>query len=77
MKGIPVAQYLRVSTERQEYSLDFQSAGIAAYAATHGFEVCQTYRDEARSGLDLGRRKGLSRLLQDGISLRKATVIPS
>ena len=56
---------LRVSTERQEYSIDFQMAGIAAYAEAHGFNICRTYCDEAKSGLDLRRRKELSQLLQD------------
>src|SRR5579862_4962777 len=65
MPSIPAAQYLRMSTDRQEYSLDCQRAGIAAFAQQHGFEVCQTYCDEARSGLDLERRAGLSQLLQD------------
>jgi DNA invertase Pin-like site-specific DNA recombinase len=65
MESIRAAQYLRMSTERQEYSLDCQSAGIAIYALKHGFDVCQTYSDEAKSGLDIGRRKGLSQLLQD------------
>jgi DNA invertase Pin-like site-specific DNA recombinase len=65
MSTIPAAQYLRMSTERQEYSIDFQRAGIARYAEAHGFTVCRTYCDEARSGLDLRRRAGLSRLLQD------------
>ena len=45
--------------------LDFQSAGIANYARQHGFEVCQTYCDEAKSGLEISRRAGLSQLLQD------------
>lgn len=65
MINVPAAQYLRVSTERQEYSLDFQSARIANYATENGFDVCQTYCDEARSGLEIGRRRGLSQLLQD------------
>ncbi|MGP8142939.1 MAG: recombinase family protein [Terriglobales bacterium] len=65
MTNVPAAQYLRVSTERQEYSLDCQSARIANYAQENGFTVCQTYCDEAKSGLEIGRRAGLSRLLQD------------
>lgn len=65
MINVPAAQYLRVSTERQEYSLDCQSARIANYAQENGFTVCQTYSDEAKSGLEIGRRTGLSRLLQD------------
>jgi DNA invertase Pin-like site-specific DNA recombinase len=54
-----------VSTERQEYSLDCQSTRIANYAQANGFAVCQTYCDEAKSGLGIGRRAGLSQLLQD------------
>src|SRR6266536_439692 len=65
---IPAAQYLRVSTERQEYSLDCQSARIATYAQENGFAVCQTYCDEAKSGLAIGRRAGLSQLLQDVVA---------
>jgi DNA invertase Pin-like site-specific DNA recombinase len=64
----PAAQYLRVSTERQEYSLDCQSAGIANYAREHGFEVRHTYCDEAKSGLEITGRAGLSQLLQDVVS---------
>src|SRR6266496_1265499 len=65
MTNVPAAQYLRVSTERQEYSLVCQSARIAEYAQANGFSVGQTYRDEAKSGLEIGRRSGLSQLLQD------------
>ncbi|MFY9702515.1 MAG: recombinase family protein [Terriglobales bacterium] len=72
MESICAAQYLRMSTERQEYSLDCQSAGIATYALEHGFKVCQTYCDEAKSGLDLGRRTGLSQLLQDVVGGKQA-----
>ena len=65
MTSIPAAQYLRVSTERQEYSLTFQSARIAHYAHENDFTVCQTYCDEAKSGLEIRRRRGLSQLIQD------------
>ncbi len=62
---VPAAQYVRVSTERQEYSLDCQFAGISQYAQQNGFVVCQTYCDEAKSGLVITHRTGLSQLLQD------------
>jgi DNA invertase Pin-like site-specific DNA recombinase len=65
---VPAAQYLRVSTERQEYSLDFQGAEIASYAAHNGFVIVETYRDEAKSGLVIKHRAGLSRLLQDVVT---------
>jgi len=72
MINVPAAQYLRVSTERQEYSLDCQSARIAHYARENGFAVCQTYCDEAKSGLEIVRRTGLSRLLRDVVAGRQS-----
>jgi DNA invertase Pin-like site-specific DNA recombinase len=64
---IPSAQYLRRSTEHQQYSLDNQQSTIAPYADGHGFSVVQTYTD-ARTGVVLGRRSGLRQLLQDVMS---------
>jgi DNA invertase Pin-like site-specific DNA recombinase len=65
---IPAAQYLRMSTEHQQYSLDNQSAAIQRYANAHGFEIVQTYSDAAKSGVALKRRTGLRQLLQDVVS---------
>lgn len=65
---IPAAQYLRMSTEHQQYSLENQSAAIQKYAASHGFETVQTYSDAAKSGIVLKRRHGLRRLLQDVVA---------
>src|ERR1700704_1440918 len=62
---LPAAQYLRMSNERQEYSIENQSEAIAKYAEHHGFSVVQTYSDPALSGLLLRRRKGLQKLIQD------------
>jgi DNA invertase Pin-like site-specific DNA recombinase len=65
---IPAAQYLRMSTEHQQYSLDNQQFAIEAYAVSNGFSIVRTYTDEARSGVVLKRRKALRQLLQDAIS---------
>ena len=62
---IPVAQYVRMSTEHQQYSLENQSLAIRTYADCHDFEIVQTYTDSARSGVSLKHRVGLQRLLQD------------
>lgn len=62
---IPVAQYLRMSTEHQQYSLDNQRIAIQTYADAHGFSVVWTYTDGAKSGVVLKRRNGLRQLLQD------------
>jgi len=61
---IPAAQYLRVSTEHQQYSLENQSAAIQAYAESHNFEVVGTYSDAGKSGLGLRHRTGLRQLLR-------------
>ena len=58
------AQYLRMSTEHQQYSLDNQSAAIGEYATTHGFDIVQTYSDEART-LTIAERPGLRALIED------------
>src|SRR5438270_3793951 len=62
---VPVAQYLRMSTEHQQYSLQNQASAIQIYAESHGFQVVRTYSDAAKSGLVLKRRAGLRQLLQD------------
>jgi DNA invertase Pin-like site-specific DNA recombinase len=67
---IPVAQYVRMSTEDQQYSIANQSAKIQEYAARQGFSICHTYTDAGRSGLVIKRRKGLSDLLADVVSGR-------
>lgn len=50
---VPVAQYLRMSTEHQQYSLDNQAAAIQRYAQQNGFLVIKTYADSGKSGLVL------------------------
>jgi DNA invertase Pin-like site-specific DNA recombinase len=64
---IPAAQYLRVSTDRQEYSLENQVQAIAEYAESHGLRVVNTYSDPATSGVVFRKRKGLQKLIQDVI----------
>jgi DNA invertase Pin-like site-specific DNA recombinase len=65
---VPAAQYLRMSTEHQQYSLENQSTAIQKYAEAHSFEVVRTYSDAAKSGLVLRHRLGLRQLLQDVVS---------
>jgi DNA invertase Pin-like site-specific DNA recombinase len=65
---VPAAQYLRMSTEHQQYSLDNQYTAIQNYATRYGFEIVQTYSDAAKSGVALKRRTGLRQLLQDVVS---------
>lgn len=59
------AEYVRMSTDHQRYSTENQSAAIHAYAMSHGMEIVTTYRDEGKSGLDIGGRDALRTLLDD------------
>ncbi|WP_066479371.1 MULTISPECIES: recombinase family protein [unclassified Sphingomonas] len=59
------AEYVRMSTEHQQYSTDNQAVAIRAYAKEHGYEIVRTYQDEGKSGLNLAGRSGLKRLLAD------------
>lgn len=65
MKPIPVAQYVRMSTEHQQYSTENQSDVIREYAARRGFEIIRTYVDEGKSGLSIDGRDSLKQLLAD------------
>jgi DNA invertase Pin-like site-specific DNA recombinase len=65
---VPAAQYLRMSTDHQQYSLDNQADLIARYAAEHGFQIVKTYCDAARSGLHLKNRPSLKQLLTDVVA---------
>src|SRR4051812_4774620 len=62
---VPVAQYVRMSTEHQKYSTDNQAAAINEYAERHGMEIIRTYADAGKSGLNLRGRVGLQALLLD------------
>ena len=62
---IPAAQYVRMSTEHQQYSIDNQSSAITAYAKSHDMEVIRTYADAGKSGLTIQNRPGLRQMIAD------------
>jgi DNA invertase Pin-like site-specific DNA recombinase len=62
---VKAATYVRMSTERQNYSTDHQRAALTAYAAGLGVEIVREYADEGKSGLDIKRRSGLQSLIHD------------
>jgi len=59
------AEYLRMSTDQQQYSLENQATAIRVYAAVRGFKVIRTYSDAAKSGLNIEGRPALQDLLRD------------
>ncbi|MNS39308.1 hypothetical protein D3C71_271310 [compost metagenome] len=65
---IKAAQYVRMSTERQEYSPTFQKTTNEAFAMAQGMRIVRTYEDAGVSGLSLRNREGLKALLADVLS---------
>jgi DNA invertase Pin-like site-specific DNA recombinase len=59
------AQYVRMSTEHQQYSTQNQADKIREYAAHRGIEIVKTYADDGKSGLSIGGRASLQRLIAD------------
>lgn len=59
------AEYVRMSTDHQKYSIANQSALIHAYAASNYMRIVRTYSDPGRSGLTIKDRPGLSLLLAE------------
>lgn len=64
----PAAQYLRMSTDNQRYSLENQAALIERYAADRNFEIVRSYEDSGRSGVTTVKREGLKALLHDVVT---------
>ena len=60
IKALRAAQYVRMSTDFQRYSIENQAAAIAAYAQQKRFTIVRTYVDEGRSGLRIKGRAGRS-----------------
>ena len=67
-KTLRAAQYVRMSTDYQRYSIENQAAVIAAYAQLHDLSIVRTYLDEGESGLKLKNRPGLTQLINDAYS---------
>jgi DNA invertase Pin-like site-specific DNA recombinase len=59
------AQYVRMSTEHQQYSTENQMDTISRFAEARSMQIVRTYSDEARSGLNIEGRNGLRDLIRD------------
>jgi DNA invertase Pin-like site-specific DNA recombinase len=60
---VRAAQYVRMSTEHQQYSIENQSDVIREYADKNGFEIIRTFEDSGKSGLRIQGRDALKHLL--------------
>jgi DNA invertase Pin-like site-specific DNA recombinase len=59
------AQYVRMSTDHQQYSTQNQADKIADYAVQHNIDIVRTYADEGKSGLSMSGRVALQKLIAD------------
>jgi DNA invertase Pin-like site-specific DNA recombinase len=62
---ILAAEYVRMSTDQQQYSLDNQSDVIRRYADHNNMRIVRTYSDAGRTGLTLASRPALRKLIED------------
>ena len=62
---VRAAQYVRMSTEHQQYSTSNQEDVIREYAVRRGFEIVRTYADEGKSGLNVAGRESLRRMIEE------------
>ena len=59
------AEYVRMSTEHQQYSTQNQNDKIREYARQRGLVIVRTYADEGKSGLRIDGRTALQSLIRD------------
>lgn len=64
-RKLKAAEYVRMSTEHQQYSTRNQNDKIREYAKQRGFEIVKTYADEGKSGLRIDGRPALQSLIRD------------
>jgi DNA invertase Pin-like site-specific DNA recombinase len=62
---VRAAQYVRMSTDHQQYSTENQADAIRSYAEQRGIEIVRTYADEGRSGLRIDGRDALKQLIEE------------
>ena len=62
---IRAAEYARMSTEHQQYSIENQGDAIQQYAERRGMTIVRRYADSGKSGLRIDGREALQRLIRD------------
>ncbi len=64
-RAIRVAEYVRMSTEHQQYSAENQHQMTEQYAERRGMVIVRTYTDAGKSGLRIEGRDALKQLIHD------------
>jgi DNA invertase Pin-like site-specific DNA recombinase len=73
---VRAAAYYRMSTDRQEDSIERQRSNVLPYAERKGYHVlAESYDDEGIAGDEFERRAGLQRLLRDAAAGRFDVIV--
>ena len=64
-KRFRAVEYVRMSTEHQQYSTENQAAKIREYADQRNIDIVRTYADAGKSGLRIDGRQALQQLIKD------------
>jgi DNA invertase Pin-like site-specific DNA recombinase len=59
------AEYVRMSTDHQQYSPENQRDEFRRFADKFGMTICRTYTDGGKSGLQIHGREALQQLIRD------------
>ena len=62
------ALYVRMSTDKQEHSVENQIQVLTAYALRNGYSIVQTYADEGITGTKAEKRPSFLRMIDDSAS---------
>jgi DNA invertase Pin-like site-specific DNA recombinase len=61
---VRAAQYVRMSTDHQQFSTENQADVIRDYAGKHGISITRTFEDSGKSGLSIQGRDALTDLIE-------------
>jgi DNA invertase Pin-like site-specific DNA recombinase len=62
---VPVAVYFRMSTDKQEHSIERQRSQVVPYCERMGYTIVAEYKDEGLAGDLFEKRPGFQQLLKD------------
>src|SRR5690242_1760577 len=61
---VRAAEYVRMSTDHQQYSTENQHAAIQRFADAHGITIVRSFVDAGKSGVGIQGRDALQELLR-------------
>jgi DNA invertase Pin-like site-specific DNA recombinase len=73
--SIPAAVYYRMSTDKQEHSIERQRSQVEPFAAKKGYQIVKEYADEGIAGDEFDRRPQFQQLLRDARAGKFKTIL--